>query len=141
MWINHLTVLDQIDRVNRTFLMLSVLFLMLVAFVPFPTRLVAEHLRDNGARAAAVAYGITFTLTALLYNTTWLYASRGNRLIRADADPRMISGITRSFFPGTFIYGGSTIVAAISPIAGVILFAGVATFYVIESSFFGRDDG
>src|SRR6201995_3794576 len=37
-WVNHHTVMKQIDRVDRTFLFLNVLFLMVVAFSPFPTR-------------------------------------------------------------------------------------------------------
>ena len=41
-WANHHTVMNQIARADRTFLMLTVGFLMVVAFIPFPTRLVAE---------------------------------------------------------------------------------------------------
>ena len=37
MWINHHTVFRQIDRVDRTFLTINVVFLMVIAFVPFPT--------------------------------------------------------------------------------------------------------
>ena len=67
-WINHHTVVEQIGRVDRTFLMLNVVFLMVVAFIPFPTRLLADHLRDDGAEAAALAYGINLTLTAATFN-------------------------------------------------------------------------
>ena len=55
MWVNHHVVFEQIGRVDRTFLFVNVIFLMLVAFVPFPTRLVAEHLRDGDTRAAGEA--------------------------------------------------------------------------------------
>ena len=34
-WVNHHTVLQQIDRVDRTFLFINVVFLMIVAFSPF----------------------------------------------------------------------------------------------------------
>ena len=45
MWANHNAMFSQIGRVDRPFLMLNVGLLMGVAFVPLPTRLVAEHLR------------------------------------------------------------------------------------------------
>src|SRR5919204_4047728 len=46
-WVNHHTVFEQIGRVDRTFLFINVAFLMLVAFIPFPTKLVSEHLRHE----------------------------------------------------------------------------------------------
>jgi hypothetical protein len=52
----------------------------------------------------------------------------------------MISGISRSFRPGTFIYAGATLSALISADLAVVLYAAIALFYVLESSIFGRDD-
>jgi uncharacterized membrane protein len=137
-WSNHHTVMNQIGRVDRAFLMLNVALLMCVAFVPFPTRLVAEHVRDDDLRGPALAYGLTMTAMSICYITLWLYASRSERLLRDDADPRVVSGITRSYLPGSFIYLGATLLAFISPVAAVIAFGAIAVFYVVESSVFGR---
>ena len=79
-WSNHHTVMAQLERVNRTFLLLNVFLLMCVAFLPFPTRLVAEHIRGEGAQAAALAYGFTLTSTALCYLAIWFYAAHRRRL-------------------------------------------------------------
>ena len=49
-WVNHHTAFTQIGRVNRTFLMLNVFFLMFVAFIPYPTGLLTEHLGRPGQR-------------------------------------------------------------------------------------------
>ncbi len=138
MWINHHTVMDQVDRVDRRFLLATVGLLMCVAFVPFPTRLVAEHAQDEGARAAALAYGITLTTTAVFFNLTWLYAARGRRLLRADAAMRVVSGITRTYLPGPWIYLASTLVALVSSTASIALYAAITVFFVLESSLFGR---
>jgi uncharacterized membrane protein len=137
-WVNHHLVMSLIDRVDRRFMMFSVLFLMCVAFIPFPTRLVAEHVRDEGAQAAALAYGITLTVTAAMFSAIWFYASIGRRLLRADADPRVVSGITRSYLPGPWIYLIAALVAFLSPAWSVGLYAAIALFYVLESSIFGR---
>jgi uncharacterized membrane protein len=136
MWVNHHTVMDQMGRVDRRFLFLTVGLLMCIAFVPFPTRLVAEHVRGEGGEAATLVYGINMTITAVFFGAVWRYGS--GRLLRADADPRVVAGITRSYNPGPFIYGGATLVALVSPIASAVLYALIALFYVVESSFFAK---
>jgi uncharacterized membrane protein len=137
-WANHHTVFKQIARVDRTFLMINVVFLMVVAFSPFPTRVLAETLR-GGSRSAAFAYGLNFTAMAICYAALWFYASIGGRLLAADADPRTVSGISRSFAPGFLMYGAATVLSLWSAYVGVALYAAIAVFYIFESSLFGRD--
>ena len=138
MWVNHHACMQLIGRADRRFLFINIALLACIAFVPFPTRLIAQHLRDDGLRAAALTYGITLTTTSICFFTFWFYASVGRKLIAADADERMVQGISRAFLPGTPIYLGATLVAFISPIASVVLFAVIAAFYVVESSVFAR---
>jgi uncharacterized membrane protein len=132
-WVNHHTLLRHFDRADRTFLFVNVLFLMCVAFIPFPTGLVAEHVHSE---PAAVAYGLTLTATALCFNAIWHYGRL--KLLRADADRREVSGITRSYIPGPFMYGTATLVAFASPEASVALYGFIAAVYVVSSSLFGQ---
>jgi uncharacterized membrane protein len=137
MWVNHHTVFRHFERVDRPLLFLNILLLMMIAFVPFPTRVVAEFIRsDSDRRAAALLYGITMTITAILFFAVWMYGSR--RLLRADADAREVSGITRSYLPGTPTYGLATLLALVNATASLALFAAIALFYALSSSFFGR---
>jgi uncharacterized membrane protein len=138
MWVNHHTVFGQIGRSDRRFLMINVFFLMMVAFVPFPTRLVAEHLRDDQLEAAALAYGITLTLTAIFYNLLWFYAARDRRLLSDDADDTVVRGISRSYRPGPWIYLAATLAALVSPVLSVALYAAITVFYVVDSAVFAR---
>jgi len=137
-WINHHTVMHQIGRVDRTFLTLSVLFLAVIAFIPFPTRLLAANIQTDGARAGAFAYGITLTLTAVFFNVIWRYAASGRRLLRPDAEEKVVEGISRSYAFGPPIYLGATLVALVSPTASAALYGAFALFYTLESSLFGR---
>jgi uncharacterized membrane protein len=139
-WANHHTVMSQIGRVDRTFLLLTVGFLMCVAFIPFPTRLLAEFIRSDSqdANVGTISYGATLTLTAAFFNALWLYASRNGRLLREDADPVLVAGITKSYRPGVPVYVVATLVGLVSPVASAILYAVIAAFYVVESSVFGR---
>jgi uncharacterized membrane protein len=137
-WANHHTLMAQVGRVDRAFLIASVVFLMVIAFIPFPTQVIADHIRDDGARAAALTYGLTMTLTAVMFNVIWFAASRRGRLLREDADPAVVRGITRSYLPGPWIYLAATLVALVAPILAAALFAAIAIFYAVESSVFGR---
>ena len=138
MWVNHHTIMGQVARTDRRFLFANIGLLMCIAFVPFPTRLVAEHVRGDGAETAALVYGFTMVLTAVMFNLTWFYASVGRRLLRPDADAGVVSGITRAYRPGPWIYLGATLIAFASPTAAVILFGAIALIYVLESSILGN---
>jgi len=138
-WVNHHTVFTQIARIDRTFLFINVLFLMVVAFTPFPTRVLADNLRDQ-SKAAAFFYGLTYTSMAICYGALWFYAAHGRRLLAPTADERLVSGISRSFRPGTLIYAVATLSSLVSAILAVVLYALIALFYVVESSVFGRNE-
>jgi uncharacterized membrane protein len=137
-WVNHHTVLGVIGSVDRTFLFLNVALLLAIAFIPFPTGILAEHVRTDDGRAAALLYGVTMLAMSISFLAVWLYAAVGRRLIRSDADTRTVTGITRSFLPGVPIYAISTLVAFVSPEASAALFGLIALFYMLSSSLFGR---
>ena len=137
MWVNHHTVMAQVGRVDRRFLVANIGLLMCIAFVPFPTRLVAEHIRGAGPESAALALGVAIAAPAIFFKVIWLYASRGERLLRADADRRVVAGITRTYLPGPWIYFGAALVAFVSPEASALLYLAIAALYVVESSLFG----
>jgi uncharacterized membrane protein len=140
MWVNHHSVFRQIGETDHRFLFINLGLLMLIAFVPFPTILLADYAWGGNGEAAALTYGITLTITALFFNLLWRYAAWNNRLLRPDADPVEVSGISRAYLPGPFLYGGATLVALVSPEASAALFLAVAVFYVGSSSFFGRQE-
>jgi uncharacterized membrane protein len=138
MWINHHSLFRQIGSVDRTFLALNVLFLMVIAFIPFPTEVLAAHLHHD-AKAAAFFYGLTNVAMAAMFGAVWFYAATGRRLIAPDADQRTISGISRSFRPGVPLYTLATLSALLSSWLALGLYAGLALFYLVESSLFARE--
>jgi uncharacterized membrane protein len=131
MWVNHHVVLSFTREADRIFLFINLFLLMAIAFVPFPTAIFAEHLQKDGARSAALAYGLTFVVIAIFFQFFWQYARR--RLLRPDADRREVSGIDRSYRPGVPLYVVATLVALVSPTASLALFAAIALVYVSAS--------
>jgi uncharacterized membrane protein len=137
-WMNHHVCVETMGRADRTLMFLNLLLLLTVAFLPFPTRLVAEHLNHAGERPAVYAYDATFVAMALIYNVWWRYASGGRRLI-ADAVPdAAVRAITRAFDPGVPMYGSIFLLAVWSPLASVALTFAVAAFYLPSAALFSR---
>jgi TMEM175 potassium channel family protein len=138
MWVNHHEVMRQVAHTDWAFLYINIFFLMTIAFLPYPTRIVALHIRGSEERTAALFYGLTMIVIAFAFLALWLYPSSKRRLLRADADPAAIRGITRSFVPGVPLYTGATLVALVSPTASLLCFAALALFYVAGSVLLAR---
>src|SRR5262245_36947566 len=133
-WVNHHACMVVIDHADRAFLFATIVLLACIAFLPFPTRLVAEHFRDDGVRAAALTYGLTNTAAAISFTLLWFYAARRHRLIAASADERVVSGLSRSYIPAIPINAAATLVAIWSPYTALALFAALNLFYLVGSS-------
>jgi uncharacterized membrane protein len=137
-WVNHHAYLAVIDRADRAFLFGNVGFLVFIAFLPYPTYLVAEHFHDGGLRAAVVVYGLTQTLIAACLWFLWSHASRGRRLIAQGTDDRLIKRHTRDVSMGVPANGMLTLIAFWSPYTALALIAATALFYVVGGSLFER---
>jgi uncharacterized membrane protein len=131
MWINHHHVFSLIDRVDRTMLLLNTLLLLMIAFVPFPTAVLAQFVETDGARAAAVLYGATLTLTAITFFVWWRYASSRRRLIAPTVTQETVDDVTRAYTPGTLLYGGAMLIAFLEPWASAALYLAIAVFYAL----------
>ncbi len=137
-WMNHHFCVETMARADRTLMFLNLLLLMTVAFLPFPTRLVAKSLQHSGEQAAVFAYCATFLLMAIVYNAWWRYASRGRRLIAEEVPDRAVRAITRAFNPGVPMYAATFAAAIWSPLASVALTFAIAAFYLPSAALFDR---
>lgn len=86
-WTVHHSIFSSIRGYDRGLLWLNGLFLMAVAFLPFPSALLGEY----GDQQLVVAiYAGSMAATRLLLSAVWWYASIGRRLIASDLDPGLI---------------------------------------------------
>jgi uncharacterized membrane protein len=136
-WVNHHTLFGYVEYADRTLLYLNVALLIPVVFLPFPTELLAQFVRTDQGRAAAVLYGCTMTVMAVIFNVIWHYVARHRRLLRPDVDQREVSGISRSYAGGPIMYGGATLVGLVSPQVSALLYGVIAAVYV-STSLWGR---
>lgn len=132
MWANHHNLMKLVDRVDHGFITLNLLLLLCVAFLPFPTAVMAEHLTDVDNRAVAVAfYCGSFTVTAVFYFLMWWHAARNRRLIADHVPDGAVKAITRAYAPGSIFYLAATLLAFVHVALSLSIVFGLAILYML----------
>jgi uncharacterized membrane protein len=128
-WANHHVMFDHIRAADRAVLLLNTLLLMVVAFLPFATSVLAGALRSgDGQRTAVAFYGIAFGVTALTFNAVWQYASR-HRLLSPALDGAAAMAIGRRFQLALAWLATGALLGALLPVLGVAVIFAFNVFY------------
>lgn len=134
MWANHHSMFRDIERIDHTLVVLNLMLLLCISFIPFPTAVLAEYMRDDeNARAATLAYGGTFTVTAIFFNAMWFYASRNRRLIDDHVSDARVRTRTRRYLPGTPLYALGMVIALFNTWAAIAWWGGMAVLYLLPT--------
>jgi uncharacterized membrane protein len=135
MWVNHHAMFKYIGRVDRWFLLVNVFFLLSISFVPFPTAVLAEHLREpESRRTAAVFYGGTFVVTAAAYNAVWWTAAWKERLLTASLNHEGVRTISRRYAMGVPGYLVATLLALVSVAASLAVHGLLAALFALPET-------
>ena len=131
-WIGHHAICDRLRGVDSIFLRLNLLFLLFVAFLPFPTRLVAEALDKSTSwqRMAVVVYGLTLLAIRLLMTSLAGYARR-EHLRNSRPDDPDATDAHQKFRYVVGAYGITILLAIVVPEVAIILYFAIALFLVI----------
>jgi uncharacterized membrane protein len=89
-WMAHHSIFSVIRGYDRTLIWLNSLFLMCVAFLPFPTALLGEY---GDHKLVVAIYAASLAVTRLPLTALFWYAASERRLVDADLD----SGMIRAF--------------------------------------------
>jgi uncharacterized membrane protein len=130
-WLAHNAITEYLERADAAFVRLNLLLLLVVSFLPFPTRLVAEFIRqDKAERVAVTFYGIVLLLSSTLLLVLWRYAVRA-KLVRPDLADEEIELLTERLTPGLGAYLVLIVSGLFVPVIAVIGFLGIALYYII----------
>jgi uncharacterized membrane protein len=72
-WLNHHALFHFVKRVDRIILTINLVLLMCIAFIPFSTALIGEY---SNLQPIVMFYGLSLSLTGLVYNILWFYVVR-----------------------------------------------------------------
>jgi uncharacterized membrane protein len=81
LWIRHHSLYRDMRRIDSRLVTLNLVYLGLIAFIPFPTGLLSDQ---GDASFSVVAYAATLSLTALVAGVTRSYCLR-NGLLKPDS--------------------------------------------------------
>ena len=136
MWINHHQLFTLIGRSNMTFALIHVVFLMFIAFLPYPTDVLAERLGSGVDKVAAtVLYGGTTVAISVMYNVIWRYAAgNGGRLLRSGIEEQIRQAGARGYQYAPFGYLAITLLAFVNPLISLAGFAAYAVYWALPVS-------
>jgi uncharacterized membrane protein len=131
-WIGHAAITSHLKRADGLFLRLNLLLLLVVAFLPFPTALMAEYFGEREPeRVASAFYGVVLLAIAALISVLWRYARRAKEMLRFDATDDELAELRAKSTPGIVLLLFSTAVAIVLPSIAALCFLGVSAYLVI----------
>jgi uncharacterized membrane protein len=130
-WLGHSTITEYLHRADSRLLRLNLLLLLVVSFLPFPTRLVAEFLGTrHNERVATTIYGLTLLAAAFILSVLWRYAVREDH-VRPDALDEEVSELTVRLTPGLASYAILIGVGLFLPDVAICGYLVVALYFIV----------
>ncbi|KES07364.1 hypothetical protein BU52_10185 [Streptomyces toyocaensis] len=133
-WFAHTVITEYLDHADSVLIRLNLLLLLVVSFLPFPTKLLAEYIHEADAeRVAATVYGINLLLAILMVSVTWRYAVRGH-LVKPDMADEDVKTLTKRLTPTLGLYVVMILLGLFLPLAAVVGYLALALFILIPFS-------
>ena len=132
-WLLHTALTDQLAGTDQLFLRLNLLVLLAVVFLPFPTRLIADALRQadtSSERVYVTMYGLTLLAITLLGSALDAYA-RYQHLYSPAKEGEELHATQRKFLPVVIGYVIAILIGLLLPAAAVALYFGLAVYLVV----------
>ena len=129
-WIEHHAMMSAVRHIDRRFLEITLLFLLLISVVPWPTALAADYATSGTqARPVAVLYAGTMLAMGLAFALSWYYLERHHELLVEAAAPAFPAGVHRALLGG-LAYLIAIAVAFVSPLASFAIDALIAGYFL-----------
>ena len=135
-WMNHHCVFGHVTHTDSGLLWVNGLQLALVAAVPFPTAVLAQHINGSAddRRTALLLYGILFWLIGTSFWWLWTYVDR-HRLTERSADPIEYRGIGFNYRLSAIWTVACLVVATLSVYPALIMWAVMFVVFAFPAQF------
>ena len=131
MWMNHHRLFSMIGAADETLIGLNLLLLLGVTWIPFPTAVLAAHLKiTSNDRVAGVLYSASFFAIAIAFQVLWHYAIRTPGVIVPEK-AHETRHITRQYIWGPLFYVVAILIALASGTACLIWSLLVAIYFAL----------
>jgi uncharacterized membrane protein len=131
----HHAIFRRMRNADRTVMVMNLLLLMLVAFLPFPTRLVADALKEigSGEHVAVLFYGATLLGISIAITAIARYAASRTELIPDRAVQDELRDIATQTTPSLGFYGVVIVLAFLAPKVAAFGYLAIAIIAVLPS--------
>jgi uncharacterized membrane protein len=131
-WVSHHFQFDRTTNVDRPTMFINLFLLMIVAFIPFPTAVLAQNLQSGQdiAAVAAAFYAGTLFLMSLSFNALAEYI-RHRGLIVGELPEELIHAFKRKGRVGLVGYLLAVGLAFVSPYLSLALCGAIAIFFAL----------
>jgi len=134
LWLAHHAILRRMRYADSTVIRLNLLLLMAVAFLPFPTSLVAEAInRTSAERPAVLFYGASLLVTTALITAIGRYAGARTELLREGVPAGDVLAVASVTAPSLGFYAVVLLLAALAPVVAAFGFLGVGLLAVLRA--------
>jgi len=121
-WLQHSAVTSTLRAADATLYRLNIVVLLLVAFVPFPTKLLTEFIAKGQAeRVAAVFYGLTMLALSGAMALFGRYAARDHLRVQDQREADRIAYAMRHS-PSYILYAVGIGVSVVEPTVGIAIY-------------------
>ena len=133
LWMVHHGLFRRLQYANNWIMRLNLALLMAVAFLPFPTKLLAEAIHETDAeRAAVIFYGATLLVISLLLSALWGAIASNRDLLRPEVSEQEINSILIATTPNLGFYVGVIVLAVFAPKVAAFGFLVIAIIGVLR---------
>jgi TMEM175 potassium channel family protein len=127
LWLAHHGIFARLRYLTAIVMRVNLILLMMTAFLPFPTKLMAEAIRNTEAeRAAVVFYGSTLLVISGLLALLWQAAIADRGALRPEVSDAEVSTISRATAPNPAGFLTAMLIAFFAPhvaALGYLIFA------------------
>jgi len=133
LWIGHHYQFHYIRRSTRALLWINLVFLLVIASLPFVVALVGTF---GAMRVACVVFGATVFVAVTLLLVQWQYAAGpSRRLVGADVPPEVVAGLRNRVVMGMIGYGSGAVLGLFVPLASLIVYVVTPLLYLLPARF------
>ena len=133
-WLTHHAIFRRLRLANARIMRLNLLLLMAVAFLPFPTRLMTEAVRNTHAeRTAVIFYGSSLLVISIIFAALWTAAAQNRDLLKPEVTDAEVAAVTRASRPNIGFYAFATALAVPAPRGAVFLYFVIAIVSVVRA--------
>jgi TMEM175 potassium channel family protein len=121
-WLQHSAITHTLRAADATLYRINLLVLLLVSFLPFPTKIVVEFIAEGGPeRVAAVFYGLTMLAISLALLLFGRYVAKGRWLVKDQVEADAIES-AMGHSPSFVLYLVGIGVSLVLPTAGIAIY-------------------